>query len=290
MKIIGTGLSGLVGSRIQELLVNQYHFVDCSLDTGIDITRPDHLQRVFVQNPDATAVLHLAAFTDVNQAWEQRGDKNGLCYQVNVIGTKNIANLCAQAGCYLLHISTDFVFDGEKSGGYQETDAPAPIEWYGETKYLAEQEVVQSGAKHAIARIAFPFRSCFSQKIDLVRKIIEDFKNNSLAPLFTDQTITPTFIDDIAAAIHTLIKRKAIGIYHVVGSTSLSPYELALRINKVFKLNNRQIRKASLAEYVRKTGRPRQKNLTLINRRITALGVKMRTIDAALQELKLQLQ
>lgn len=290
MKIIATGLSGLVGSRLQELLSGQYDFVDFSLDTGIDITDPTGLKTAFQKHPDAKTIIHLAAFTDVNAAWKQRGDKNGLCYQVNVIGTKNIAAICRQQNLYLLHISTDFVFDGEKSGGYTEEDKPQPIEWYGETKYLAEQEIVQSGVKHAIARIAFPFRSHFPLKIDLVRKIIEGFKNNSLAPLLTDQMITPTFIDDLALGIDTLIKRKAEGIYHVVGSTPLSPYELAFRINKVFGFNNQNIQQTILTEFVAKTGRPRQKNLALNNRKITQLDVKMQTIDEALQKMKLQLQ
>ena len=216
--------------------------------------------------------------------------KNGLCYQVNVIGARNIARICRQEKKYLIYISTDFVFDGEKTGGYTETAAPAPIEWYGQTKYWAEQEAAKSGAKYAIARIAFPFQACFAPKLDLVRKIIKGLQNNSLPAMMTDQMITPTFIDDIALAIDTLIKRKAMGIYHVVGSTALSPYELAFRINEIFNFGVSEIRKTTLAKFLQADSRPRQKNLTLNNRKIQQLGVKMRTIDEALQEMKSQLQ
>jgi len=292
MKIIATGLSGLVGSRIQELLKDKYDFVDFSLDTGIDITNLDQLKSSFNKNIDAEIILHLAAFTNVNKAWEQQNDKNGLCYQVNVIGTRNIAQLCAKHNKYFIHISTDFVFDGKNPpiDGYTEKDAPNPIEWYGQTKYLAEQEAVKSGAKHCIARIAFPFRANFPAKLDLVRKTIKNLKKDSLPPVFTDQIITPTFIDDIAAAIDVLINQQAKGIYHLVGSTSLSPYELVLRINKVFGFNNRTVKKTTLAEFIKTDTRPRQKNLSLNNQKITQLGVKMRTIDEALREMKLQLQ
>ena len=94
MKIIGTGLSGLVGSRIVELLSDEHQFINFSLDSGIDITNLSLLKEKFSENKEAGAVLHLAAFTDVNAAWKQNNDKNGICYKVNVLGTKNIARLC----------------------------------------------------------------------------------------------------------------------------------------------------------------------------------------------------
>jgi len=290
MTIIGTGLSGLVGSRIQELLSDKYRFIDFSLDSGIDITNKDLLKTAFEENKQAYLVLHLAAFTDVNAAWEQRGDKKGLCYQVNVIGTKNIAKLCAQYNKYLIHISTDFVFDGKKRTAYTEEDKPNPIEWYGQTKYWAEEEVKKSGAKYCIARIAFPFRAHFPPKLDLVRKIIKGLREDSLPPMFIDQIITPTFIDDVAFAIDDLINRSARGVYHVVGLTSVSPFELAVRIAEVFGFNKRTIKRGSLKACLKKERRFRQKYLALSNKKILQFGAKMKTIDEALIAMKSQLE
>mgnify|MGYP001059733179 CR=1 FL=1 len=291
MLIIGTGLSGLVGSRVRELLADKFDFVDFSLDTGIDITNQAVLKDAFSKHQKADVVLHLTAFTDVDKAWKQRGDKEGLCYQVNVIGTRNIAQLCAQYKQYLIHISTDFVFDGRNSssGGYTEEDVPYPIEWYGETKYLAEKEVEKSGAKYCIARIAFPFRAKFDNKLDLVRKIIKGFQENSLAPMFVDQIVTPTFVDDIAFALTSLINRTGQGIYHLVGSTALSPYELAIQIAEVFGFDKGRVKKGTLEEYAKKTGRPRQKNLFLSNKKILQLGVEMKTLKEALETMRSQL-
>ena len=289
MKIIGTGLSGLVGSRIQELLSGRYQFIDFSLESGVDITNIDVLKKAFLKNKQADTVLHLAAFTDVSAAWEQKGDKKGLCYQVNVIGTRNIAELCAQHNKYLLHISTDFVFDGTKKTPYTEDNHPNPIEWYGKTKYWAEKEVEQSGARYCISRIAFPFRANFSPKLDLVRKIIKGLKENSLPPMFADQIITPTFIEDIADAVDGLINRTALGLYHVVGSTPVSPFELAVRIAEVFGFDEKKIQKGNLEEYLKKGNRPRQMNLSLSNKKIKSLGIKMRTLDEALKEMRRQL-
>src|SRR4030065_193239 len=82
MKIICTGLSGLVGSRIVELLQNKHQFADFSLDSGVDITDELKLKKAFSQNQDAKTVIHLAAFTDVNEASKQTNDKNGLCYRI----------------------------------------------------------------------------------------------------------------------------------------------------------------------------------------------------------------
>lgn len=290
MQIIGTGLSGLVGSRIKELLADRYEFIDFSLKNGVDITDRVLLEKSFGENKEAQVVLHLAAFTDVNQAWEERGDKNGLCYRVNVIGTKNIAHLCTQYNKYLIHISTDFVFDGQKRTPYTEEDAPCPIEWYGETKYLAEKEVEKLAVKHCIARIAFPFRAHFPPKLDLVRKIIQGLKDGSLPPMFTDQVITPTFIDDVADALDCLINQRVQGIYHVVGLSFVSPFKLTVQIAKVFCLNKKTIKKSSLEEYLKKDGRPRQKYLALSNKKLLKLGVKMKTIDEALKVMKSQLQ
>src|SRR4030042_2472259 len=159
MKIIGTGLSGLVGSRIVELLQNKNQFADFALDSGVDITDELKLKKAFSQNKDAKTVIHLAAFTDVNEASKQTNDKNGLCYRINVLGTENVAQLCAKNAKYLIHISTDFVFDGKKDGAYSEEDQPNPIEWYGQTKLWAEEKIKNSGCRYLILRIAFPYKA-----------------------------------------------------------------------------------------------------------------------------------
>jgi dTDP-4-dehydrorhamnose reductase len=290
LKIIGTGLSGLVGSRIVELLADKYDFLDLSLETGVDLTQLDQVKER-VKGSEAEVVIHLAAFTDVDRAWEQQGDKNGSCYQVNVIGTRNIAQLCAQHKKYLIHISTDYVFDGKNPpiGGYTEEDKPSPIEWYGQTKLWAEEAVEDSGAKFSIARIAFPFRAKFKPKKDLVRKIIEGFKKDSLPPMFVDQRITPTFIDDLAQALDVFIQKKPTGIYHLVGSTILSPYGLTGVIAEVFGFDKKIIKQGSLAKFQKTASRPRGFNMGLSNQKVQKeLGIKMKTIKEALQLIKEQ--
>lgn len=289
-KIIGTGLSGLVGSRLVELLQKKFEFVDFSLDSGVDITKLSSLKKAFLKHLDCKAVIHLAAFTDVSEAAKQEGNKKGLCYQINVIGTQNTANLCQEYGKYLIHISTDFVFDGKKKTAYTEEDKPHPIEWYGHTKYLAEKIVQQSKNPWLIARIAYPFKAKPSQrnlepkpKIDLVRKIIEKLENDQEVKMFTDQMITPTLIDDIAHSVDIIVREKPTGVYHVVGSSFISPYNLALKICKILNLDKTKVKKTTLLEFQRIDPRPRQKYLKLSNIKIQKdLNIKISSIDQAL--------
>ncbi len=286
-KIIGTGLSGLVGSRIVELLSEKYDFSDLSLESGTDITNFAEVKGK-IKKSKAEVALHLAAFTDVDRAWEQRNDKKGNCYQVNVIGTSNIAQICARYQKYLIHISTDFVFDGQKDGPYTEKDKSNPIEWYGQTKHWAEEEVKKSGPKFSIARIAFPFRAKFEPKKDIVRTIIQKLKENTLPPMFVDQKITPTFIDDIAHALAIIIQKKPTGIFHLVGSTILSPYELACQIADVFGFR-KKIQKGSLKKFLKTSPRPRGFNMGLSNQKVKKeFGIKMKTVKEALQLIKEQ--
>ena len=291
-KIIGTGLSGLVGSRLAEILQNNYSFIDFSLETGVDILDIKSLEKHFLENKEAKVVIHLAAFTDTNAAWSQRGDKSGLCYRLNVLGTENIIKLCQEYGRYLIYVSTDFVFSGQKDGAYTEEDTPDPIEWYGQTKRWAEEAVLENSLPAAIIRLSYPFRAFFPKKTDLVRKMIEGLKNQTLYPLFIDQIITPTFIDDFAKGIGFFLKEKPVGIFHLVGKSHLSPYRVGLEVARTFGFDSKLVKKGSLKEYEQNApagSRPFQRNLALDNQKITSLGIKMLPFAAALQKVKEQL-
>jgi len=125
-----------------------------------------------------------------------------------------------------------------------------------------------------------------------VRKILAGLESDNLFPMFADQVITPTFIDDIARGIGALMEKKSTGIYHLVGSSHVSPYQLAQKIAQIFDFNSEKIKKGNLAEYqasLPKNARPWQKNLALSNKKITGLNVKMKTLNEGLRSLKVQL-
>lgn len=287
-RVILTGATGLVGSRFVELYGDQFDISNLDLATGVDITDRDQVAS-FVSAHPANALIHLAAFTDTNKAFAESGNKAGICYRVNVEGTRNIAEVCRDHHLYLIHISTDFVFDGNKTSPYLESDPPSPIEWYGETKALAEAVVAQSGANYAIVRLAYPYRAHFDAKPDIIQKIRTGLETGKLYPQFSDTLITPTFIDDISAGFAQLITTQKSGTFHFTGSSALSPFELARKVATAYGFDPALVQEGSLTEYLKSAARPFARHVAMSNAKATSeLGLHFATIDEGLSAIKAQ--
>ncbi|MBP9669960.1 SDR family oxidoreductase [Candidatus Woesebacteria bacterium] len=287
--ILATGATGLVGSRFVEMFADKYEVINMDLTTGVDITRPETFAPFITKHPDAKFLIHLAAFTDTNQAFAQSGDKEGICYKVNVDGTKNVVDVCKEHGIHLIHVSTDFVFDGKKETAYTEEDPTSPIEWYGETKAMAEEVVKNSGASYTIIRLSYPYRATYDLKPDLVKKIRAGLESGKLYPQFSDSLITPTFIDDIATALDKIIEKKPQGILHIVGSDSMSPYILAQKVATAYGFDPSIVKQGSLEEYLKTAARPFAKTVAMSNQKASqVLGLHFATIDEGLAEVKKQ--
>jgi dTDP-4-dehydrorhamnose reductase len=206
MKILATGLQGLLGSRVNDLLSSSYTFQNISRTTGVDITNIDQVKDA-IKHSNADIVLHLAAKTDVDGCEDDKViGKEGQAWKVNVYGTRNIAQACEAYKKKLIYISTDFVFDGEKEF-YTEEDTPHPINWYAITKYEGEKIVQQLTTPWVIARIAYPYRAIFL-KNDFVRAVKNRLANRDKVTMVTNHIMTPTFIDDIAYAVDGLIQKE----------------------------------------------------------------------------------
>ncbi len=283
MKILGTGLSGLVGSRIVELLSDRVEFEH----SDVDIT-DEQLITEKIKSSDASFVLHLAAKARVDACELDRDQKEeGEAWKMNVLGTKNVANACSFSGKKIIYISTDFVFDGEKSP-YDENSIPNPLNWYGQTKLLGEKVIISTkNLSWIIARIAFPYR-CHFKRNDFVSAIIELFKKNQPVVAVTDQIFTPTFIDDLAEALFVLLQKNEQGVFHIVGSLSISPYNAALLIAKKFDFDSSLMTKTTREEFFKNRAK-RPFRLELKNDKIAKLGVKMSTFEEGLKRLKEQL-
>lgn len=287
-QILATGLSGLVGSRIDELLTSSFEFTDLSLATGVDITNPDEVEE-HISVSDATTILHLAAKTDVDACEDDKiFAQEGQAWLVNVTGTENIIHAAKKTDKRVVYISTDFIFDGSKEF-YTEEDTPNPVNWYGFTKYEGEKLLLSSSISSTIIRIAYPYRSNFPQKKDFVRRILEKLEKGEKVSAVTDHIFTPTFIDDIAAALKVFLSRDFPGIYHVVGSESLTAYESVKKIAQVFSLNP-QIDVIDRNTYFTKKGKAfRPFKLRLKNDKINKLGIFMKNFTDGLIEVKKQL-
>ena len=286
--LLMTGATGLVGSRFVEMFADKYQVANIDLASGIDITNRDHVAK-FIAGYQTDVLIHLAAFTNTAEAFKQAGDKNGICYKVNVEGTRNIAEACQTHHIHLVHVSTDFVFDGQKETPYTEGDPRTPIEWYGETKAIAEEVVEKSGASYTIVRFSYPYRAKFELKPDIVTKIRSALGSNTLHPQFSDTTITPTFIDDIARGFDVLAEKKVPGIFHLTGSTSLSPYELAKKVAVAYGFDPSVVKEGSLTEYLKSNPRPFARFAAMSNTKaVKDLGLTFLDIDQGLSEIKKQ--
>lgn len=284
-KILGTGLSGLVGSRIVELLSSHFEFEDLSFDTGVDITDKTAVISRF-KNSESGWVLHLAAKTDVDACEKDKELKDeGKAWKINVGGTKNIVEAAEQFSKKVIYVSTDFVFDGKKDF-YTENDQPNPISWYGKTKFEGEK-IVLTNPNNIVIRISYPYRAKCGVKTDFMHAILRRLEKNQSVIALSDHVFTPTFIDDIANAIDKLIETNQSGIFHVNGSTSLTPYQATLQMAKVYNYSVELISKTIMEKYFQ--GRAlRPLKLRMNNAKIVQFGVKMKTFAAGLQEIKKQ--
>lgn len=288
-KIIGTGLSGLVGSRIVELLSPDFEFEDISRKTGTDISDKDAvLQRL--QNSDAPFVIHLAAYTNVDEAEKEKDLKeNSHVWKINVEGTKNVLEAARSTNKHLIHISTDMVFPGTKPvpDRYSEEDATGSIGWYAETKEEAEKVVLQSTTPFTVVRIAYPYLANSDKNYFFIFKNLLEEKQQFKA--VADHFFTPTFIDDLADVFRLAFQKELTGIYHTGGKDIVSPYDVAKKIAEIFDLDKKLISKTTREEFF-KGKAPRAFNLSLNSDKIGKLGIKLRGLEEGLGEIKRQLE
>lgn len=284
MKIIGTGLSGLVGSRVVELLSPAHAFTNLSLETGVDITN-EEATRAHITKSDASWVFHFAAITDVDGAEKDRelGEKSKT-WQVNVQATKYVTDAAFSSGKRVLYISTDFVFDGAKKE-YNEEDTPNPLGWYAITKYEGEK-IVAAHSDNLIVRISNPYVAQGGVRPDFVHKIIDRLSGGGQVSAPDDQVFVPTFVDDIARAIDALVSVNASGVYHVVGTGGLTPFSVAEKIARAFAFDESLVTPTTFEKFF--TGRaPRPRFAVLNNGKINSLGVHMSTFDEGLAKIVL---
>ena len=243
------GSTSMVGSRFCELATANLKLIKADLhgNIEIDITNKESTDKFF-KNHRFEWIILFSAFTDVDQAEKQRDDKNGACWQINVQGTANVASACLAYQRNLIFTSTDFVFDGTK-GPYTEDDKPGPnlskVSWYGISKIEAEK-IASRLREFIILRISFPYRANFLNKNDFAKNILRKYRLGNLYPMFSDQKLTPTFIDDLAPAITLLIKKNQRGIFHLVSPEVTTPYEFAKNLISTFGGNPNEIKKGSI--------------------------------------------
>lgn len=283
MNIVGTGLSGLVGTRVTKLLSPAFTFTDLSRETGVDIT--DHaVIEEQIGKAETDWIFHFAAYTNVQEAENQKHEgKESLSYKINVAATTDIAKMCRETGKHLLYISTDYIFDGMKDD-YSETDDGNPISYYGQTKYEGELAVRALDDLGLVIRISTPYRAFPVGKIDFMHKILALLKDGKAVTSPTDMWFCPTFIDDIAPVIQTLVGENYSGVVHVPARTPTTPFDAAKAIAKTFSVTHAVIHEGSYASYYEnKAKAPKQAKLR--HDTIDRLGIPLHSFDEGIAEI-----
>lgn len=268
------GAESLVGSRFCELAKDSFRLIKTEKD-DLNILNTQALSNFFANNQFDYLIL-FAAFTDVEAAEKERGQKEKLCWKLNVDGALNIGQLSKEYARKLIFISTDFVFDGQ-AGPYGETDKTGgnleKISWYGITKLAAEKGLSEILENLITIRISYPYRANFPTKLDFARNILEKYQGGNLFPLYSDQKFTPTFVDDLHSAVELIVKSKETGVFHVASPKLTTPYDFAKRLLEKFAGKPVEIKEGSIKENVQKTSLvPRPVFGGLISSRMSSLG------------------
>lgn len=296
-KILVAGSTGLVGSRFVEAARKNFSVLTLgrsNVDLKVNLLNKTEVLKA-VQVSDADLVINFAAYTNVDGAEEEKGDKEGEVYALNALLPLWLAQSCQSSGKIFFHISTDYVFDGKKGDSpYTEENIPRPVNsWYAKTKYYGEENILKSSGNNAIARISYPYSGAYKQKLDIARVVVEKLKNKEPYFGIKDQKIKPTSVDDIAKAVIFLLNKNATGIYHVAGNyspkTYVTPYQFAQKIARVMNLDISLIKGVSFQDLSKKRIAPRPQHTWLSTNKIESLGFQITNIDEALKRFSNQL-
>lgn len=246
MKVIVTGGKGLLGSSISPVLRGYFDCAVYDIDEW-DITSESAGKKMFdLHRPDV--LVNLAAMTDVDGC----EDKTALAERSNVEGPAVLAELCAAFRVKLVHISTDYVFDGEKDSPYREDDEPHPQSVYGRTKLAGERKIRERHINSTIIRTEWLYGHSGTSFVD---KIVAIAKAQGHARVVNDQRGSPTYAGDLALPVVKIIERDLTGIYHVSNSGSCTWYDFAKAIFSILRMNV-EVVPISSADLGRKAKRP----------------------------------
>ncbi len=251
-KVLVTGATGLVGSHFKE---KAYDFKILAPNTSeLNLQNESSIANYLSEhNPDW--IINFAAFTDVNAAERERGDESGLCWQINVGGVASL--LKNYKSNNFIQISTDMIFEGSKEnpGPYDE-QAKIPdnynnLTWYGWTKNRAEKLVSDRGG--TVVRIIYPVRAGFVGKLDYIRGPLYKIASGKMHPLFSDQQISITYINELTEGLKTIINDDHHGIFHVSSDTT-TPFDLISRVLQELGEDPQQLKSSSVVEFLKTQG------------------------------------
>ncbi len=297
MKLLITGATGLLGRKLVSLLEQRNDIKTVasarkaiSFYTGVvdtlllDVTdRASVLETIQAQRPDV--IINAAAMTQVDDCELKQEE----CWKQNVHSVQNLVEACEQSDVHLVHVSTDFVFNGTH-GPLDETALPDPISFYGKSKLEGERIIQQSKVRASILRTVL----VYGVTSDMSRSNIVLWVKNSLEAkkpirVVNDQFRTPTLAEDLATGCLLAAEKRVQGIYHISGDEMMTPYDIAMRTARFFGLDESLISPTDASQFTQPAKRP-QKTGFIIDKAKRELGYKPHTFDEGLAIVREQLK
>lgn len=296
-RILITGSNGLLGQKLVELLVqkpdveviatargaNRLPFTDGYEYQSMDITNQAEVEAVIAQTRPH-AIVHTAAMTNVDQCEAEKAD----CWLQNVTAVENIVQACAAHDVFLLHLSTDFIFDGV-AGPYTETALPNPISFYGWSKYAAEKAVTSASIRWSIARTVLVYGIAHDMsRTNIILWVKNSLENHKNIKVVTDQWRTPTLAEDLAVGCFLIVDQAAQGVFNISGSDFLTPHDMAIKTAEYFELDQSFIAQADSTSFSQPARRPPRTGFDLTKAR-QVLNYQPHTFDEGIAILASQM-
>lgn len=296
MKVLITGANGLLGQKLVQLYESDEDVDVIATARGasrnpfgsytyeqMDITVRSEVDKIISKHsPDV--VINTAAMTHVDEC-ELNPEQ---CQKLNVEAVSNLIEACKKSSSFLIHLSTDFIFDGE-NGPYKEEDLPNPLSKYAESKLESEKLLEVSEVKHAIVRTMLVYGIVHdmsrSNIILWVKKSLEDKKHIKIV---NDQWRTPTLAEDLAKGCALIAEKKAEGVFHISGKEMLSPYDMAIATADFFELDKTLIEEVDGSIFTQPAKRP-PKTGFILDKAKRELGYEPVSFKEGLAILKNQL-
>lgn len=296
MKILITGSNGLLGQHLIKMLIETTPYEVVATGKGdyrlpftattlfnyypLDITDGVAVQ-TFMKLHKPDVVVHAAAITQPDPC-----ELDPIaCWEVNVTATRFLIDAAEEVKAFFIFISTDFVFDG-LSGPYVETDTPGPVNYYGSSKLAAEKSVMESSLPQwAIVRTVLVYGNILvGNRSNVISWVKENLEQEKPIKVVGDQWRTPTYVEDLASGIISVIQKKATGIYHISGEEGLSPYDMAVATADYLHLNKSLMTKVDASIFTQPARRPLRTGF-IIEKAKKMLGYQPLSFKEALKKM-----
>lgn len=301
-RILITGSNGLLGQKLVHQLLQNESYVLLATSMGenrmsilkeanysknyqsLDITNQEEVEKV-VAGFKPNVVINTAAMTNVDACETDREN----CWKLNVTAVEYLIEACKKVDAHLIHLSTDFVFDGE-NGPYKEEDLALPLSYYGQSKLASEKLMQNSGLKHwSIARTIIVYGVAENMsRSNIVLWAKEALEKKQPIKVVDDQFRMPTWADDLAKGCLLIAEKKANGIFHLSGKDFISIYELVERVADYFGLEKNSMEKIKSNSLNQAAKRPPKTGFTL-DKSIKILGYNPISFEEGLKKIAAEL-